>query len=82
MDLIFQGSLQYLDAVMVEYHAWMTKDQDRKSATKYLKDIMTKLGLVTDIIREEGDLAHKIKVLDMDDETYHLSNQSFPSCRK
>lgn len=79
-DLIMQGSLQHLDTVMIEYHTWMAKDSERKRASTILEDIMTKIGELNDIMKNQGDSVQSIKVLPLDDETYYLSNKPLPEC--
>ena len=75
-----QGSLQHLDTVMIEYHTWMTNDPERKRASAILEDIMTKIGELNDIMKNQGDSVQSIKVLPLDDETYYLSNEPLPEC--
>ena len=79
-DLIMQGSLQHLDTVMIEYHTWMTKSLDRKRASSLLQEIMSKIAELNDIMKNEGDKVHSIKVLSLDDESYYLSNETLPEC--
>ena len=79
-DLIMQGSLQHLDSVMIEYHTWMTKSLDRKCASSILQEIMSKIAELNDIMKNEGDKVHSIKILSLDDESCYLSNETLPEC--
>ena len=79
-DLIMQGSLQHLDVMMVEFHTWMAKDKERKKASKILQEIITKIGILSDILTTERDNKHGLKVLPLDDESFYLSNLPLPVC--
>ena len=39
-DLIMQGSLQYLDVMMVEFHTWMAKGKKKHALKKYAQFIL------------------------------------------
>jgi len=81
-DLIMQGSLQYIDVMMVEFHTWMAKAEDRKKASTILQDVITKISLLSEYMafHEGTEKIHHLKVLPLDDEDYYLSNFSLPIC--
>ena len=78
-DLIMQGSLQYLDVMMVEFHTWLAETEDKKKPFKDIKDIITKIGEVSEYLNKNREnKVHILKVLDFDDESYYRSNFSLP----
>jgi hypothetical protein len=75
-DLIFQGSLQYLDGLMVEYHGRLAKTEDRKTTTESLKLVFDNLSQVSKFVKE----GHIIKHFELDDESFYKSNKPLPTC--
>jgi hypothetical protein len=78
-DLIYTGSLQHLDAFMVEFHDWMAKSEDRKMATKHLKTVLNSLGHFSELVKGP-EAGHAIKLINLDDESYFKSKEPLPKC--
>jgi len=80
-DLIMQGSLQYIDVMLVEYHTRLAKTEDKKKPFKDIKDIISKIGELSEYLNKHREnKVHSLKVLEFDDETYAMSDYSLPVC--
>ena len=81
MVVIISGSLQHIDVMMVEFHTWLAETEDKKKPFKDIKDIITKIGEVSEYLNKNREnKVHILKVLDFDDESYYRSDFSLPVC--
>ena len=68
--------------MMVEFHTFLAKTEDKKKPFKNVKDIITKIGEVSEYLnKDKQNKVHKLKVLDLDDESFYKSNFSLPVCK-
>ena len=78
---IFIGSLQHIDVMMVEFHTRLAQTEEKKNSFRNVKDVITKIGEVSEYLTNNREnVIHKLKVLDLDDESYYLSNYTLPVC--
>ena len=75
-DLIFTGSLQYTNRLMIEWHSRMETQEDRKLAQNMLQNT---LKFYTSNSKENGG-SYDFKMLNLDDETYFKSSFDLPKC--
>ena len=67
--------------MMVEYHTRLAKTEDKKKPFKDIKDIITKIGEVSEYLNKHREnKVHTLKTLEFDDETYAMSDFSLPVC--
>ncbi len=79
-DLLFGGSLQHIDALMVEFHE-NAKNEARKSATKHLQRIFELLDKFSELTKSATNgYKNRLKMYTLDDESYFLSNFTLPQC--
>ncbi len=64
-------------SLKVEFHVTISKNENRKLATKYLKTVFENLGKLTGSREYYG---HKMRMLSLDDETYFASKYELPNC--
>ena len=77
----FIGSLQHIDVMMVEFHTRLAQTEEKKNSFRNVKDVITKIGEVSEYLTNNREnVIHKLKVLDLDDESYYLSNYTLPVC--
>ena len=80
--LYIKGSLQHIDLMMVEFHTFLAKTEEKKEPFRNVKDIITKIGEVSEYLNKyKQNKVHKLKVLDLDDESFYKSNFSLPVCK-
>ena len=71
------GSLQFIDAMFVEFHTFKATTEEKKQTFRDMKDIITKIGKVSEYLTGKRKMiTHKLKFLLLDDETYFKSNFS------
>ena len=75
-DLIFTGSLQYINRLMIEWHPHRETQQDRKLTQNMLQNT---LKFYTSNSKENGG-SYDFKMLNLDDETYFMSSFDLPKC--
>ena len=75
-DLMVMGAMSEVDLMMAEWHPWAAAGERRTRAEK-AKEVLEGLAAV---VADAGDLKHKVKVIDLDDEVYFDSEFSLPSC--
>ena len=75
-DLIFTGSLQYINTLMVEWHEHRETLASRKIAQSVLKNT---LRFYTANSKENGG-SFDFKMVNLDDETYFKSSFDLPTC--
>ena len=79
--LHFTGSLQHIDVMMVEFHTRLAQTEEKKNSFRNVKDVITKIGEVSEYLTNNREnVIHKLKVLDLDDESYYKSNYDLPVC--
>ena len=77
------GSLQFIDAMFVEFHTFKATTEEKKQTFRDMKDIIMKIGQVSEYLTGKRKMiTHKLKFLLLDDETYFKSNFSLPKCEK
>ena len=75
-DLIFTGSLQYINRLMIEWHSKRETQEDRKLTQNMLQNT---LRFYTSNSKESGG-SYDFKMLNLDDETYFMSSFDLPKC--
>ena len=75
-DLIFTGSLQYINNIMIEWHQNRETLHNRKNAQKTLQNTLT---FFSDYFKENKE-SFDFKMLNVDDETYFMSSFELPKC--
>jgi len=80
-DLVMQGSLQYIDIMMVEFHDVLAQTEEKKNSFRNVKDFITKIGDVSEYLKQNREnVLHSLKVVNLDDESYFHSNYPLPIC--
>ena len=75
-DLIFTGSLQFINIMMVEWHNNRETLKSRKTIQSSLQNM---LNVYTNNSKENGGL-FDFKLINLDDETYFMSSFDLPKC--
>ena len=75
-DLIFTGSLQFINILMVEWHNNRETLKSRKTIQSSLQNM---LNVYTNNSKENGGL-FDFKLINLDDETYFMSSFDLPKC--
>lgn len=75
-DLIFTGSLQYINNIMIEWHQNRETLHNRKNSQKTLQNTLT---FFSDYFKENKE-SFDFKMLNVDDETYFMSSFELPKC--
>ena len=73
-DMILQESFAHVDVIQVEFHEFIAMG-DRKRATGLLRSFTQDYARFYSLIKP-----HAIEILDVDDESYYLSNFTLPTC--
>ena len=67
--------------MMVEFHTRLAQTEEKKNSFRNVKDVITKIGEVSEYLTNNREtVIHKLKVLDLDDESYYKSNYDLPVC--
>ena len=77
-DLIFTGGLQYINAIMVEWHERLEKLPQRKRAQQQLETIVETLSEYSENMKNDSKI--DFHLLNLDDESYYKSKFKLPKC--
>ena len=78
-DLIFNGGLQYINILMVEWHARLENLPERKKSQHLLQQTVKLLSDYSNTMKEKG-AKYNFSLVNMDDETYFTSRFELPKC--
>ena len=78
-DLIFTGGLQYINTIMVEWHARLEKLPERKEAQHQLEKVIEMLSEYSQNMKGNGG-RFDFQLLNLDDESYGTSKLDLPTC--
>ena len=78
-DLIFTGGLQYINAIMVEWHERLEKLPHRKKAQQQLQTIVKLLSEYSQNMKDRGG-KFDFNLVNLDDETYFTTRFDLPKC--
>ena len=78
-DLIFSGSLQYVNIMMVEWHPHFERNPIRKGISQNLNKVMEMLDKYVQSLRPEARTVD-FKILNFDDEKYHNLKPELTNC--
>ena len=78
-DLIFTGGLEYINAIMVEFHAKLERLPERKKAQGQLQTITKLLSEYSQTMKGR-DGAFNFNLVNLDDEMYHKLKCVLPKC--
>ncbi|XP_075256051.1 uncharacterized protein LOC142348551 isoform X2 [Convolutriloba macropyga] len=81
-DLIFSGSLRFVNVLMVEWHARLQQIIARKFASVQLNDVLEKITQLCRVAKTYDNRTDfcNFETIDIDDESYFQSNFDFPEC--
>ena len=79
-DLLFSGGLEFVNILMMEWHGFIQLKEERKQATKILENIIDSMSNYSRIMEDELGTKHAFRLLNVDDETYHISKYDLPKC--
>ena len=81
-DLIFSGSLRFVNVLMVEWHARLQQIIARKFASVQLNDVLEKITQLCRVAKTYDNRTDfcNLETIDIDDESYFQSNFDFPEC--
>ena len=78
-DLIFSGSLQHINIMMVEWHQRLEKTTERKEMANTLQLVMKKLSAYAQSVKSKDRLVD-FRIEEFDDESYHKHRPPFTGC--
>ena len=73
-DLIYSQSFDVIDVILIEFHDFLNQ-KTRKVESDWLRFFTKDYTYLYNLVKN-----HTVKFLDLDDESYHLSNFSLPKC--
>jgi len=76
-DILFNGGLGVINALVIEFHERLEKIPTRKAAHNQLQEILHKLNDFTESIKDDH---YNFKIINVDDESYGNSNERLPHC--
>jgi len=76
-DLLFNGGLQFVNILMIEWHKRLEILPERRVAQELLVEIMDRLNRLANITNTKE---HDFKLVTVDDEKYHNSRFKLPNC--
>lgn len=79
-DLLFSGGLEFVNILMMEWHAFVQLKEERKQATSILESIIDSMSNYSRIMEDELGTKHAFRLLNVDDESYHISKYDLPKC--
>jgi len=80
-DILFTGGLQYVNAVMIEWHTRLEKLEYRATAQRQLRSIIELLSKYSTNTISHGVNNFEFNVVYVDDESYGNSNFELPNCQ-
>ena len=78
-DLIFNGGLQHINVLMVEWHPRLENLHERKMSQHLLQQTVKLLSDYSDTMKDKG-AKYNFSLLNMDDETYFTTKLELPKC--
>lgn len=81
-DLLFSGSLRYLDVAMIEWHQDIMEDANFRRRAIMLSHIVTAISQYDQLRGSVRPDKRHFEALKFDDETYYSSNFELPKCSK
>ena len=79
-DLLFSGGLEFVNFLMVEWHAFLQQQQEGKELTTLLNSIVELISNYSRIMDDQLGRKHAFELLNVDDETYGLTKYDLPVC--
>ena len=86
-DLLFSGGLEYVNLMMIEWHAFLQQKEQRRNATKILKSILKSMEVYSKLMlndplenQDVDNVKHNFRILNVDDETYGMTKYDLPVC--
>ena len=78
-DLLFSGGLEYVDALLVEWHAFLHLSPERKEAIATLETIINLMSNYSRVMKTKGG-KYDFELFNIDDETFGKSKFELPIC--
>ena len=76
-DLLFNGGLQFVNTLMIEWHKWLEILPERMEAQELLVQIIDRLDKYANVAKSQD---YDFKLEKVDDETYYNSTFKLPQC--
>ena len=78
-DLIFSGSLQFINLMIVEWHPHMERKPERLENSKTIQNVTRFLSEYVNWVPEK-ERNFDFKLINLDDESYHRNKFELPKC--